>query len=343
MRQLFNRPLASLLGRVPCGLRAAFFPALLSASCLLCAPAAAQDAYPAKPVSVVVTFPAGGPADSIARLIASRLTPRLGQSVVVDNRAGAGGNIGGEYVAKAAPDGYTLMLGSSPVLVVNTSLYPNLKYNPLTHFEPLVHAGSLPNVVVVRSELPAKNLQELTRLAKQPDANLTFASAGSGGTSHLAGVLFSQMTETKLTHVPYRGTAPALQALLGGHVTMTFTDVLTALPHIQSGRLRALGITAATRSGVLPAVPTLAEQGLAGFDVSVFFGLVAPKGLPAEVKRKLSSALQQVFAEPEFQAQLQKQGLQLPAQATPEFLDAVMRREIPQWRKLIQETGAVPD
>lgn len=317
--------------------------ALAAAATMIFGAAATADTYPSRPTSIIVTFPAGGPADSIARLIAARLSVRLGQAVMVDNRAGAGGNIGAEFLARAPADGYTLMLGSSPVLVINTSLYSGLKYDPLLNFEPLIHAGSLPNVVVVRSDVPAKNLQELIKLGKRPNSNLSFASAGNGGTSHLAGVLFSQMTGVPLTHAAFRGTAPAVQALLGGHVTMTFTDVLTALPHIQSGKFRPLGVTASSRSHVLPDVPTLAEQGLTGFDVSVFFALVAPRGLPPEVKRKLGTAMQQIFAEPEFQAELQKKGLQLPAQTTPEYLEAVMKREIPQWRKLIQETGAKPE
>lgn len=305
--------------------------------------AAAEDAYPSRTVTLVLPYPAGGPADMIARVMSARLAPRLGQTVVVDNRAGASSNIGAEYVARAAPDGYTLLFGSSPALAINTSLYPNLKYHPLTSFEPLIHAGSLPNVLVVRADVPARNPVELVALAKQPGQHFTYASAGSGGTSHLAGVLFARMTGAPLTHVPYKGTAPALQALLGGHVTMTFTDVLTALPHIQSGKLRPLGITAASPSHVLPGVQTLAEQGLKDFDVSVFFGVVAPKGLPADVRAKLSRNLQAVLAEPEVQQQLRGQGLQLPGETTPAYLGQVMRQEVAQWQRIIEETGAKVD
>ncbi|WP_431273623.1 Bug family tripartite tricarboxylate transporter substrate binding protein [Variovorax ureilyticus] len=305
--------------------------------------AQAQDTFPNRPINMVVPFPAGGPADMIARVISVRLAARLGQPIVVENRSGAASNIGAEYVARARADGYTLMFSSSPTLAINTSLYQGLKYNPLTSFEPLVHAGSLPNVLVVNADVPAKTLGELIKLGKQPGQGLSYASAGSGGTSHLAGVLFSKMTGVPLMHVPFKGTAPAIQALLGGHVTMTFTDVLTALPHIQSGKLRPIGVTSLQPSHVLPGVAPLADQGLAGFDVSVFFGLVAPKGLPPAVRDKLSAALQAVFAEPEVQSQLRSQGLQLPPSTTPAYLGDVMQQEVPKWRKLIQETGATPD
>lgn len=316
---------------------------LISLLALVPLTAKAQDVFPNHPVTLVVPYPAGGPADTIARALSARLSPRLGQTVLVENRAGASSNIGAEYVARAAPDGYTLLFGSTPALAINTSLYPQLKYNPLTSFEPLVHAGSLPNVLVLHADVPARSLAELVKLAKQPGQNLTYASAGGGGTSHLAGVLFAKTTGAPLTHVPYKGTAPALQALLGGHVTMTFTDVLTALPHIQAGKLRPLGITAAAPSHVLPGVPTLVEQGLKNFDVSVFFGVVAPKGLSSEVRSKLSGALQAVLAEAGFQQQLKSQGLQLPTETTPTYLGQVMRQEVTQWHKLIEETGAKAD
>lgn len=312
-------------------------------SLILCHRATAQEVFPKHPITMVVPYPAGGPSDTIARVLSVRVAARLGKPVVVENRAGASGNMGTEYVAKAAPDGYTLLFGSSPPLVINTSLYSNLNYNPLTSFEPVMHAGSLPNVLLVHADVPAKNLAELIRLGKQSDQKLSYASAGSGGTSHLAGVLFSKLTDVKLTHVPFKGTAPALQALLGGHVTMTFTDVLTALPHIQSGRVRALGVTSLKPSHVLPSVATLAEQGLAGFDVSVFFGVVAPRGLPAEAREKLASALQATLGDPDTQAQLKAQGLQLPADTTPAYLGNVMKQEVAQWRRLIEETGAKPD
>lgn len=312
-------------------------------SLVLCHPAMTQEVFPKRPITMVVPYPAGGPADTIARALSVRVGARLGKPVVVENRAGASGNMGAEYVAKSAPDGYTLLFGSSPPLAINTSLYPSLAYNPLTSFEPLMHAGSLPNVLLVHADVPAKNLDELVRLGRQADQRLSYASAGSGGTSHLAGVLFSKVTGVNLTHVPFKGTAPAVQALLGGHVTMTFTDVLTALPHIQSGRVRALGVTSLKPSHVLPTVSTLAEQGLTGFDVSVFFGVVAPRGLPAEAREKLGAAFQATLNDPDTHAQLKAQGLQLPADTTPAYLANVMKQEVAQWRKLIEETGAKPD
>lgn len=302
----------------------------------------ADPTYPSRPVSVVVPYPAGGPADQIGRLLATRLAAKMGQPFVVENRAGASSNMGTEYVSKAAADGYTLLFASSPALAINTSLYSGLKYHPLTSFDPIVHAGSLPNVLLAHGSSAPKSLDELRQMVKNPDF-VSYASAGSGGTSHLAGVLFEKLTGGKIIHVPFKGTAPALQALLGGHVTITFTDVLTALPHIQSGRLKALGVTASQPSHVLPDVPTLASQGLPGMDVSVFFGMVAPKGMPAPIMQKLSAALQSVFADAELQGQLKRQGLQLPSSFTPAYLGLVMKAEVDRWKKIVQETGAKAD
>lgn len=302
----------------------------------------ADPSYPSRTVTVVVPYPAGGPADLIGRLIATRLAGMLGQSFIVENRAGASGNMGSEYASKAPADGYTLLFASSPPLAINTSLYPGLKYHPLTSFDPLAHAGSLPNVLLANATSAPQTLDELHQMVRKSE-NVTYASAGSGGTSHLAGVLFEKLAGGKLVHVPFKGTAPALQALLGGHVTLTFTDVLTALPHIQSGRLRALGVTSAQPSHVLPDVPTLASQGLSGMDVSVFFGVVGPKGLPAPVTQKLSTALQAILADADLQDKLKRQGLQLPTSFTPAYLGSVMKTEVDRWKKIIHETGAKAD
>ena len=299
--------------------------------------------YPNKPINFVVPFPAGGPTDVIGRVLATKLSARLGQPVVVENRAGASSNIGAEHVARSPADGYTLLFGTSPALAINTSLYQGLKYDPLTSFEPLILAGSLPNVVIVHPSVQAANVSELVALSKRKPGGLSYASAGSGGTSHLAGVLFAKQSGAELLHIPHKGTAPALTSLLGGHADMAFTDVLTALPHIQSGKVRVLGVTTAQPSHVLPDAKPLAELGLKDYDVSVFFAVVAPKGLPATVRTKLSTELQAVIADPEVQQQLRSQGLMLAAKSTPEYLGEVMQREVIQWRRIIQETGAKPD
>ncbi|RYE42933.1 MAG: tripartite tricarboxylate transporter substrate binding protein [Hyphomicrobiales bacterium] len=312
----------------------------------VCVPAAhsqTSSPYPNRPVTMVIPYPAGGPTDAIGRVLAVKLGTRLAQPVIVENRAGAGANIGAEYVAKATPDGYTLLFATSPALAINTSLYKGLKYDPLTSFEPLVYVGSLPNVLIVHPSVQATNVAELVALSKSKPGGLSYASAGNGGTSHLAGVMFAQQSGAQLTHIPHKGTAPALQSLLGGHTDMSFTDVLTALPYIQSGKVRVLGVTSAQPSHVLPASKPLNSLGLRDYDVSVFFALVAPKGLPAAVRSRLSADLQQVLVDPEVQQQLRGQGLQISTQLTPEYLGEVMRREVIQWRKIIQESGAKPD
>lgn len=311
--------------------------------CTFGAQAQTAASYPNKPVTLVVPFPAGGPTDAIGRVLATKLSARVGQPVVVENRAGAGSNIGAEHVARAPADGYTLLFGTSPALAINTSLYQGLKYDPLTSFEPLILAGRLPNVLIVHPSVQASNVAELVALSKRTPGGLSYASAGNGATSHLAGVLFAKQSGAQLLHIPHKGTAPALTSLLGGHADMSFTDVLTALPHIQSGTVRILGVTTAHPSHVLPDAKPLAELGLKDYDVSVFFAVVAPKGLPPAVRTKLSTELQAVVADPDVQQQLRSQGLQLAAKATPEYLGEVMQREVGQWRRIIQETGAKAD
>lgn len=299
-------------------------------------PAFAGD-YPDRVVKFVVPFPPGGPTDALARRLAEGLQARFPAGVVVDNKAGAGGNLGAEAVAKAEPDGYTILFGTSGPLAINKSLYSKLPYDPLTSFAPVIYIGSLPNVLVVNADLPVKTVAELIAYAKARPGKLTFASSGNGASSHLAGVLFNQMAGTEILHVPYKGTGPALNDLLGGHVQMTFTDVLTALPHIQAGKLRALAVTSAERSNVLPDVPTVAEQGLPGFDVSVFFGVVAPKGTPQPVIGKLNEAFAAALKEPAIRSAFTAQGIMLSADSSPAALTAKMEKEGARWDAVISE------
>ncbi|QET05660.1 MULTISPECIES: Bug family tripartite tricarboxylate transporter substrate binding protein [Cupriavidus] len=320
------------------------------AACTLCfavAPAHAQKDYPTKPIMLVVTYPPGGPTDAMARTLAAALKNSLGQTVVVENRAGAGGNIGAEAVARAEPDGYTLMFGTSAPLAINVSLYRKINYDPVKSFAPVIQIGLLPNVLVVNPNVPAKNVQELVAYAKAHPGKLTYASSGNGASSHLAGVLFNNLAGTDFQHVPYKGTGPALNDLLGGQVSMTFTDVLTALPFIKSGKLRALGVTTRARSQALPDVPTVAEQGgalgLGGFDVSVFFGVVAPAGTPPEVVRKLNTAFAEALQQPEVRKTLQGQGLEFAPSTTPEQLGTFVKAEVGKWRTVVQKSGAQLD
>ena len=298
------------------------------ASCValgLPAASAAEDAFPSKLINFVVPYAAGGPTDAMARTLAVALRENLGESVIVENKAGAGANIGAEHVARARPDGYTIMLGTPAPLAVNVSLFRKLKYDPLRDFAPVIQIGTLPNVLAVHPDVPANDMKELIAYAKANPDKLSFASSGNGASSHLAGVLFNNMAGTDILHVPYRGTGPALTDLLGGQVTMTFTDVLTALPHIRTGKLKAIGVTSAERSRVLPDVPTLAEQGLAGYDSSVFFGVVAPAGTPEPVIARLNEAFRASLADPKVKELLDSQGLEAPASQTPEALGEFMK------------------
>ena len=305
--------------------------------------ASAQPSFPAKPVTLVVPFAPGGPTDAMARTLANAIKPVLGQNMVVDNKAGAGGNIGAEYVAKAAADGHTVLFGTSGPLAINMSLYNKLGYDPLTSFAPVIQIGHLPNVLVVHPSVPAKTAAELVAYAKANPGKLSYASSGNGASSHLAGVLFNMRMGTDIQHIPYKGTGPALNDLLGAQVTMSFTDVLTALPHIKAGKLRVLGVTAATRSAALPDTPTLAEQGIKDFDVSVFFGIVAPSSTPAEVIAKLNAAFVQVLQQADVKQSLAAQGLEPTLKTSPADLGVFMRKEIAVWRDVVKVSGAKVD
>lgn len=296
-----------------------------------------------KTLSLVVPYAPGGPTDAMARTLANAIRPVLGQTMIVENKAGAGANLGAEYVARAEPDGYTLLFGTSAPLAINPYLYPKLNYDPAKNFAPVLQIGYLPNVLVVHPGVPAKNVQELIAYAKANKGKLSFASSGSGASSHLAGVLFNMQAGTDIQHIPYKGTGPALNDLLGGQVSMSFTDVLTALPHIQSGKLRVLGVTAIKRSRALPGVPTLDEQGLKGFDATVFFGIVVPSGTPQDTVSRLNAAFAQVMQQYEVKDSLSRQGLEPPLDYTPAQLAVYMRHEAAKWREVIKAAGATVD
>lgn len=318
----------------------------LAASPVLATPAAnalAAEPFPHKPLTLVVPYSPGGPTDAMARTLATAIKPVLNQTMIVENKAGAGSNIGAEFVARADADGHTMLFGTSAPLAINPYLYPKINYDPAKSFAPVIQVGYLPNVLVVHPSVPAKNVQELIAYAKANKGKLAFASSGSGASSHLAGVLFNMRAGTDIQHIPYKGTGPALNDLLGGQVAMSFTDVLTALPHIQGGKLRVLGVTSIGRSRALPDVPTLAEQGLKDFDASVFFGIVVPAGTPQDVVSKLNAAFIQVLQQPDVKERLGKQGLEPPPQYTPAQLAAYMRSEAAKWRDVIKVSGATVD
>lgn len=323
---------------------APLFLAAAAASVVAATPAVAADAYPtARPVTLVVPFPPGGPTDALARRLAEKLREPLKQNVIVENRSGAGGNIGSEYVASAKPDGYTILFGTSGPLAINVSLYKKQNYNPETSFAPIIRIGHLPNILVVNPSVPANNMQELIAYAQKNPDKLSYASSGNGASSHLAGILFNRMAGTKIMHIPYKGTGPALNDLLGGQVSMSFTDILTALPYIKAGKLRAIGLASAQRSDALSELPTLSEQGLKGYDVSVFFGIVAPKDTPADVVNTLNQAFKTALSDPAIEQTLRMQGIVEAQDKTPQGLSTFITTEVPKWRELIQSANVSID
>lgn len=324
-------------------LAALAFPIALSIAAVSAPAGAAEVASADKPITLVVPFAEGGPTDAMARLLAEALQQPLGQAVRVENRAGAGGNLGAERVAQAPADGRTVLFGTSGPLAINGSLYRKQGYDPLKSFAPVIKIGHLPNVLIVNPALPVTNVQELIAYSKAHPGQLSYASSGNGASSHLAGAWFNQLAGSDFFHIPYKGTGPALDDLLAGRVSMAFTDVMTALPHLQSGRLRALGVTTLTRSPILAELPTVAEQGVAGFDVSVFFGVVVPAGTPKARIERLNKAFVAVLAQTALRQTLQSQGLEFASDSRPEALGRFMRGEATKWRAIVQRSGAVSD
>jgi len=300
------------------------------------APLAAQ-AYPARAVRLIVPGPPGGGADILARAVAGRLADTLGQPYVVDNRAGASGIIGSELVARAAPDGYTLLMGHSGTHAINASLRRTLPYHPVRDFTALARVAVVPNVLVVTPALPARDTRALLAMARARPGALTYASAGIGFSQHLAGVLFADMAGVTLLHVPYKGSAPGLSDVIAGHVAMMFPNVTAALPHIRSGRLRALGVTSRQRSDVLPDVPAIADT-LPGYEAVAWFGLFAPAGLPGERARLLETEVTKALGEARVADLLRGQGAD-PAPLSGAAFLAFVEAEIAKWARVVRSAG----
>ena len=299
-------------------------------------------AYPAKPVKLVIPFPPGGPLDIVGRAIAHKLTEAWGQSVVVDNRPGAGGNIGADVVAKAAPDGYTILMGALSTHAVNPSLYAKMPYNAITDFAPITLVAVTPNVLVVNAALPVNSAKEFIAYAKANSGKLAFGSGSNGSAGHLAGELFKVDTGTDITHIPYKGGAPATQALLAGDTQFMFDNLANAMPQVKAGKLKALAVTTAERSKLAPDLPTMAEAGLAGFDISTWFGLFAPAGTPKDVIAKWNAEVVKILNSPEMREKLIAQGAE-PSPTTPEQFAALVKSEIPKYAKIIKASGAKVD
>ena len=315
---------------------------VLAASIVLAsaAPALAQT-YPNKPVKLVVPFPAGGGTDIVGRLIAQKLADEWQQPVVVENKPGANTLIGTEYVANALADGYTLLM-ASPSHTINASLYKNIKFNTQKAFAGVAVVATGPLVLVVNQSVPAKTVRELLALAKAKPGTLSYASAGTGSSPHLAGELFEYLADVDMMHVPYKGTAPATTDLIGGQVQAAFSPLAGVLPHILNGKLRALALTSSKRLAAMPDVPTIAESGIPGYDVQQWWGIVAPSGTSKEVLKKINADVAKILQMPIVQEQIAKIGAE-PGQGSPEQLDELIRKEIIQWKKIIDAAKIVAE
>jgi tripartite-type tricarboxylate transporter receptor subunit TctC len=299
--------------------------------------AMAQDAWPAKqPIRIVVPFAAGGTSDILARTLGEKLQASLKQTVVIENRAGAGGVIGADVVAKAAPDGYTLLLGTIASHAINPALQPKMPYDAAKDFAPILLLGSISNVMLVGANQPYKSVADVIAAAKAKPGSIAFASAGQGSSQHMSGETFKLLAGAQLTHVPYKGSAPAIQDVIGGQIPMSFETATVALPHIQSGKVRALAVTSAKRSRVLPDTPTLQEAGVAGFDVASWQALYAPAGTPPAIVQRLNTEIANIIATPETKAKMDGLGLEYSPN-TPEQFTAFGRNEIAKWQKVVKE------
>jgi tripartite-type tricarboxylate transporter receptor subunit TctC len=318
------------------------FLGAVAALSLLAAGAAQAQAYPAKPVKWIVPFPPAGAMDTIARTLGEHMGRTLGQTFVVENRPGAGGNIGADAVAKAPPDGYTMMIVANG-MAVNKFLYGKLSYDPVKNFAPVSLIAVVPNVLVTNAaQSKARTVAELIAEAKAHPGKVTYASAGNGTSIHLAGELFASMARIDMLHVPYKGSGPAVSDLLGGQVDTMFDSVTSAAPHIRSGKLRALGVTTARRSSALPDVPTIAEAGLPGYELSPWFAVYMPAGTPAPIVEKMNAALLEAMKAPEVKARFAAIGAE-PIGSTPQQLATHLAAEMVKWGRIIQERGIRAD
>ena len=319
MKRAFLLSLLAALGATPC--------------------AAFAQAYPTKAVRLIVPFPPGGAVDILGRAIATRLTEQLGQQVVIENRAGAGGALGGEMAAKAAADGYTLLMGSTTTMSINQYLYTKLPYDPARDFVPVTLVAFVPHVLVAGPAAPAQTLRDFIAYAKANPGKVNYASAGNGTPHHIAGEMFKQMAGIDMVHVPYKGTGPALTDLVGGQVSFMSVEILAAMPMVSAGKLHALGIATAQRNPGAPNLPTVAEAGLPGFEVTSWYGVLAPAGTPREVTARLSAEIARIVASADFRERLAALGA-TPVGNSPDEFGIFMRRESAKWEKAVKASGA---
>jgi tripartite-type tricarboxylate transporter receptor subunit TctC len=321
------------------------FVALLSvaASNLPAPGASAADApWPSRPIHLVVPYPPGGPLDAVARLTAQKVSADLGEPIVVDNKAGAGGNIGADAVAKAAPDGYTLLLGAVATHAINPSLYASMPFDSQRDFEPVTQLASTPNVLIVNPALPVKSVAEFIAYAKAHPGALNFGSGSTGSAGHLAGELFKRMAGIEMTHVPYKGAAPAMQDLIAGQVNLMFDNLASALTQIKAGKVRALAVTTAKRTPLAPDLPTIAESGLPGFDINTWFGVFVPAKTPRAIVQRLHDEFAKALAQPDVREKMLGLGAE-PVASTPEQFGAYVRSEAAKYAKIVKASGARVD
>jgi tripartite-type tricarboxylate transporter receptor subunit TctC len=305
---------------------------------LLGAATVAAQSYPTRPIRMVVAYPPGGGTDIVGRMMAQRFTEQLGQNVVVDNRGGATGNIGTELVARSAPDGYTLLMGNVAPNAINVSLFKSLPYDPVKDFAPVSLVAATPNVLVVHPALPVNTVKELIALARAKPGALNFPSAGIGSSSHLAGELLKSLAKIDMVHVPYKGGGPALTDLLAGQMQLMFATMPAAMPHVKAGKLRAVAVTTAKRSQTLRELPTVAEEGVAGYEASTWYGLLAPAGTPQPVVERLHQETVKALAGAELRERLAAQGFE-PVGGSPAEFTAYIKSEIAKWGRVIREAG----
>ena len=298
--------------------------------------------FPTKPITIIVPFSAGGTTDILARIVGQGLTTELGQSVVVDNKPGAGGNIGGSLAAKAAADGYTLFMGTVGTHAINQSLYKKMPFDPVKDFAPLSRVATVPNLLVAHPSQPFKTVKEMIAYAKANPGKITFGSPGSGASPHVSGELFKSMTGTDLLHIPYKGSAPAMTDLLGGQTSVMCDNMPSAIQHVRSGKLRPIAVTTAKRSPELPDVPTIAEAGVPGYEATSWFGMFAPAGTPKPVLDKLHAALIKVLNQADVKKKIAEQGGDVVAE-TPAQFAAFIQAESVKWGKVVKESGATAD
>jgi len=303
---------------------------------------AQAQAWPSKPIKWVVPFAPGGTTDILARTVGEKLAVALGQPVIIENKPGAGGGVGAEFTAKSAPDGYTIMGGTISTHAINASLYKSLPYDPVKDFVAITLIARVPNMLVINPSVPAKDVKELIALLKANPGKYSFASSGNGTSQHLSGELFKSMSGTDMQHIPYKGSPPALQDVVGGQVAMTFDNITTALPLAKAGKLRALAVTTAKRSSVAPEVPTLAESGLPGFEVGSWQGVFAPAGTPPEIVKRLNAEIVKALNMPDVREKLSGLGAEIVADSPEEF-SALVKAEVAKWADVVKKSGAKVD